>query len=181
MLIAVFVVPMLIAVVMYIFRDQLPAMNSVAHGELISPAEPIHDIQIISSDNKVKTLQDMKGKWTYLVYSPNGCHLECEATLFKLRQTKAATGREASRIQSTILIDANQLDSAVALRNQTISVGKLIKLELESTPGVNKSLEPGAIYLLDPLGNMMMQYDHTATSKGLLKDIKKLLKLSNIG
>jgi cytochrome oxidase Cu insertion factor (SCO1/SenC/PrrC family) len=54
-------------------------------------------------------------------------------------------------------------------------------LELESQPGSNKQLIPGTIYLLDPNGNMMMRYDEKATSKGMLKDIKKLLKISNIG
>lgn len=181
MLIALFVVPLIIAIILYVNRDNLPSRGTVQHGELIHPAEPINEIQILSAQNITKSLKDVTGKWTYLFYSPKGCGLECEATLFKLRQAKIATGRDANRIQLMIVLDSKQLERNIAMRNKSISVGQLIKLELESAPGVNKALEQGVTYLIDPFGNMMMRYDKTSTSRGMLKDIKKLLKLSNIG
>jgi len=181
MLIAVFVVPLLIAIVMYSLRGHLPTVGSVSHGELIHPAEPIEVLQIHSQNNQTISLADVTGKWTYLIYAPYGCSLDCEASLFKLRQTKAATGRERNRIQSVLLLGEQPLASDVAMRNQKTKVGRLNRLELESQAGVNKELTPGTIYLLDPHGNMMMKYDNMATSKGMLKDIKKLLKISNIG
>lgn len=181
MLMAVFVVPLLIAVAMYSLRNQLPTMNTVAHGELIHPAEPIKSLEIVSNNNAVITLDEIKGKWTYLVYAPSGCSLECEASLFKLRQSKQATGREVNRIQALLLVGEKAVDTAIMDRNQNITIGKLKTLELESKPGVNKILSTETIYLLDPNGNLMMKYDNSATSKGLLKDIKKLLKISNIG
>ena len=181
MLIAVFVIPLLIAIAMYSLRDHLPSMSSVSHGALIHPAEPIKALTIVTKQNKTMSLEEIKGKWTYIVYAPNGCDLECEASLFKLRQTKTATGRETNRIQSVLLLQNGVLNSAVALRNPKTIVGRLKKLEVEAQPGVNKALIPGSIYLLDPHANMMMQYDGHATSKGMLKDIKKLLKISNIG
>ena len=181
MLIAVFVVPLLIAIAMYSLRDHLPSMSSVSHGDLIHPAEPIQVLEILTQQNKAISLEEIKGKWTYLVYAPNGCDLTCEASLFKLRQTKVATGRETNRIQSVLLLQDTVLSSAIALRNPKTSVGRLEKLEVEAQPGMNKELTPGTIYLLDPHANMMMKYDSHATSKGMLKDIKKLLKISNIG
>lgn len=181
MLIAVFVVPLLIAIVMYSLRGQMPTVGSVSHGELIHPAEPIEVLQIQSQNNQTISITDVTGKWTYLIHAPHGCDLECEASLFKLRQTKAATGRERNRIQSVLLLGEKQLTPEVAMRNEKIKVGRLNRLELESQAGVNKELIPGTIYLLDPNGNMMMKYDNMATSKGMLKDIKKLLKISNIG
>jgi cytochrome oxidase Cu insertion factor (SCO1/SenC/PrrC family) len=38
-----------------------------------------------------------------------------------------------------------------------------------------------SLYIVDPLGNLMMRHDATHTSKDLLTDLKKLLKLSHIG
>jgi hypothetical protein len=40
---------------------------------------------------------------------------------------------------------------------------------------------PGRIYVVDPLGNLMMWYSAAAQPKGLLEDMKRLLKLSHIG
>ena len=179
LLIAVFVVPLLIAIVMYVMRDHMPTTKTVSHGELIHPAQPIKILTIQSDPNETIDLQGLTGKWTYLVYSPNGCDLQCEASLFKLRQTKKATGRELNRIQSVLLTDANNVSSEILDRNQRTRVGRLLKLEIES--GAQKQLEQGVIYLIDPIGNLMMKYNSSTTSRGMLKDIKKLLKISNIG
>ena len=42
------------------------------------------------------------------------------------------------------------------------------------------SAEP-RVYLIDPLGNLMMFYDADVKPKGMLEDIKRLLRLSSIG
>ncbi|MFK7794109.1 MAG: SCO family protein [Gammaproteobacteria bacterium] len=181
LLIGVFVVPLLIAIAMYSMRDYLPTTKSVSRGELIHPAEPIKMLEVQLSSNDTIGLQGFTGKWTYLVYSPNGCDLQCEASLFKLRQTKKATGRETNRIQSALLTDVSKVAPEILDRNQRTRVGRLLKLELESEPGKQKQFEDGVIYLIDPNGNLMMKYDSATTSRGMLKDIKKLLKISNIG
>ncbi len=38
-----------------------------------------------------------------------------------------------------------------------------------------------ALYIVDPLGNLMMRYDARLPPKGLLEDLKRLLQLSHIG
>ena len=40
---------------------------------------------------------------------------------------------------------------------------------------------PGRIYLVDPLGNLMLSYSAASPDKALLTDVKKLLRLSHIG
>jgi len=37
------------------------------------------------------------------------------------------------------------------------------------------------LFVVDPLGNLMMSYDVRGDPHGLLEDLKKLLKLSHIG
>lgn len=179
LLLAVFIGPLLVAIVMYTMRDYLPIGKPVSRGELIHPAQPIKNIKLQLSQNEILGLSDLKGKWTYLLYSPGSCGLECEASLFKLRQTRTATGRESSRVQSAVLIQPERIDANIVSRYQRVFVGELINLELED--GLNQKLESGFIYLIDPNGNMMMKYDQSVTSKGMLKDIKKLLNISNIG
>lgn len=181
LLIAVFVVPLLIAIAMYAMRDYLPTTKSVSRGELIHPAQPITILTIQLASNETVDLKGIVGKWTYLVYAPNGCDLQCEASLFKLRQTKKATGRESNRIQSALLTDVDKVNPEILNRNQRTRVGQLIEFEIEAEPGKQKQLEDGVIYLIDPIGNLMMKYDTETTSRGMLKDIKKLLKISNIG
>jgi hypothetical protein len=37
------------------------------------------------------------------------------------------------------------------------------------------------LFVVDPLGNLMMSYDARQNPRGLLEDLKKLLRLSHIG
>ena len=51
MLFAVFIVPLLIAIAMYVMRgDSTNTNTAAAHGELIHPAQPIQTLEL-SSDN----------------------------------------------------------------------------------------------------------------------------------
>jgi hypothetical protein len=49
-----------------------------------------------------------------------------------------------------------------------------------AAPGGTTVLAP-RVYLIDPLGNLMMSYAADAKSKGMLEDMKRLLRLSSIG
>lgn len=179
LLIAVFVVPLLIAIAMYSLRGHLSVVKPAAHGQLIHPAQPIEEFAVAFTTGNSSDLKFLKSKWTYLFYAPGKCNLECEAALFKLRQTKTAAGRESSRIQSIIIVDTPHINKQILARYEKIKAAQLLKMQLENQNQL--TLEPGAIYLIDPNANIMMKYDYSATSRGLLKDIKKLLKISNIG
>jgi hypothetical protein len=37
------------------------------------------------------------------------------------------------------------------------------------------------VFVVDPLGNLMMRYDARSDPHGLLEDLRKLLRLSQIG
>ena len=39
----------------------------------------------------------------------------------------------------------------------------------------------GRIYLVDPMGNLMMFYEPDADAKGMVKDLERLLKISYVG
>ena len=183
-LIAVFVVPLLIAIAMYTYRDLLPTFGSVSNGQLIHPAQPIETLQIEMSDNSIFDSQQLASKWTYLIFQNLSCDLNCEASLFKLRQARLATGRESNRVQMILVHPSNQafdIESQIYQRHQNLRLGGLKTLQVEKDVQQPEQLESGHIYLIDPNGNLMMKYDHKASSRGLLKDIKKLLKISNIG
>ncbi len=42
-------------------------------------------------------------------------------------------------------------------------------------------LETKKVYLIDPLGNLMMQYPADFKTRGLIRDLRHLLKWSRIG
>lgn len=46
------------------------------------------------------------------------------------------------------------------------------------TLGENAS---GKVFLVDPLGNVMMRYNNEAPAKGMIKDLQHLIRASRIG
>ncbi|MEM7304543.1 MAG: hypothetical protein AAF372_03330 [Pseudomonadota bacterium] len=182
MLFAVFLVPLLIAISMYVMHSESSKLNTAANGELIHPAQPIETLSLLSDDNTMYALDDIKGKWTLVLYIDDACNLECEAGLFKIRQTRISTGRERNRVQ-LLAINSGGVRVApdIIQRNPKIIFTQFEQLMISDEVADKEELQDSYIYIIDPNGNLMMKYDSDATSKGILKDIKKLLKLSNIG
>lgn len=165
-------------------REHLAFSKPTSNGELIHPAQPISAIDIeVNAETKLN-LEYIKGKWSYLVFAGNNCDLNCEAGLFKIRQAKRATGKDVNRVQYFLLFSQGQNDPVVTdllSRHPQLTSGNLIHWKTQTEDNKQKGLQPGFIYLVDPFGNVMMKYGSNATSKGILKDIKKLLRISNIG
>ena len=55
--------------------------------------------------------------------------------------------------------------------------------DLDLANAMMRGVSPGGehYFLVDPLGNLMMHYDLSVPARGLMKDLQKLLKVSQIG
>jgi hypothetical protein len=88
------------------------------------------------------------------------------------------------RVQRAFFATGKCCDMEYLLREHPgLIVARFDKPEVIA-PFVQDTAKPeatGRIYLIDPLGNLMMSYAPDAPSMGLLEDIKKLLNLSHIG
>jgi hypothetical protein len=72
------------------------------------------------------------------------------------------------------------LNSGAAMDTSSTPDGAVAPTAARSaTAGANVALP--RIYLIDPLGNLMMSYGADVKSKGMLEDLKRLLRLSSIG
>lgn len=122
------------------------------------------------------------GKWRLIYVFPASCTLECENAIFQLNQIPIAAGRERERVASILLISDSSLD---------IQAENITKQRLNSQEKQDITLLPfneKAIYLVDPLGYVVLAYPlssekniQISQSKGLLADLRKLMKLSKVG
>lgn len=176
--------PLLIAVSLYFKPDGFGLVPKAAsHGTLIVPAISLADLIATSPEGESLSRDLLRTKWTLLYHGTQHCSLDCEADLFKMRQVRLALNQNISRVQTLCLIPKQQLSTnfkQILTRHPKLIVAQLTDDKAAITQQVNTHLRPG-IYLVDPLGNLMAHYTHDATSKGLLRDIKKLLKVSRIG
>ncbi len=154
------------------------------YGALIDPrAHPIPRLDTATLDGKSITLDAYKGKWVMLHVDASGCQKECKKKMHDMRQLRLAQGKDMSRVERVWLITDQQPVETVLMReydgvHMLRAKPELVKawLPVESDAAVNDH-----IYMIDPLGNLMMRFPKNANPNKIKKDLARLLKASRIG
>jgi len=178
---AVFLLPVVVAFTLYYGKLWRPA-DSSSKGELVDPARPLVVGGLRNPDGTPADSQALMGKWTLLYIGDGRCDDACRTALVFGRQTRLALNNEMSRVQRVFLATGNCCDTDYFAREQA----GLVALDA-SAPEAAALLaqfpetREHTLFIVDPLGNLMMRHDARVTTKDLLSDLKKLLKLSHIG
>jgi hypothetical protein len=154
------------------------------YGALLDPRNyPIPAMASTQLDGKPATLQDYKGKWIMLKVGPSDCAQACQDQLFAMRQLRTMQGKEASRIERVWLITDNEPLETVLLRvnDGTRMLRAPQDVVRKWLPVEQGGLASDHIYLIDPLGNLMMRFPKDADPSKVKKDLSKVLKASAIG
>ena len=113
------------------------------------------------------------------------CDESCLRRLYDTRQVRLALDREMDRVQRVFVADSDccELKALRASHPDLILVQDTEAAAplLAMLPGEAAAQESHRVYLIDPLGNLMMFYPLDAPAKGMLEDMKRLLRLSQIG
>jgi len=152
-------------------------------GELIDPQRPLPAMVTQTLDGKPGQLTALKNQWLLLSIAGGACDDRCETNLYFQRQLRESLGREKDRLDRVWLINDQTpvrdvllpaLAAATVLR---VLPGDAARW-LEPAPG--KRLQDH-LYLVDPLGNLMMRFpadmDAAAAAKAK-RDLDRLLRAS---
>ena len=150
-------------------------------GELIDPQRPLPALATQTLDGKSGELTALKNQWLLLSVASGACDTRCEQNLYFQRQLRESLGREKERLDRVWLVIDDMavrqallpaLASATVLRVQPTDLARW----LEPAPG--KRLQDH-LYLVDPLGNLMMRFpadmDAEAAAKAK-RDLDRLLR-----
>jgi cytochrome oxidase Cu insertion factor (SCO1/SenC/PrrC family) len=163
-------------VVYYIWRPD----RTVNYGELLAP-QPLPDPKLTLADGTPFRLSSLKGKWVLAMVDTAGCNAQCEKKLFYMRQLRLTQGKEMERVERAWIIsdDAPPRPEAAASYPGTW----LIRAAHSGLTGLFPAAAAVAdhIYVIDPLGNLMMRYPRDPDPQLMIKDLKRLLKASGIG
>lgn len=187
MLVLLFVLPVAAATSLYL-AGWRPA-GSGHHGELIQPARQVADGVLQTLDGKPVRFSDLRGKWLMVHFGPSSCPEECMKNLYHMRQVHAAQAKEIGRVQRVFIATdtgvAEKLQAKLAdyPEMHAWSGEKKALAELLQSFGIDagQAAERQGIYLVDPLGNLIMRYPSGADPSGMLKDLTRLLKYSWVG
>ena len=190
-IVAVFVLPALTARYYYHTVAESGPVSTTNNGHLIQPARALGDVFLVAPDGQALEPQILIGRWTLIHVQRGMCADACRRALFNSRQTRLALNKETSRVQRLFLrtdsFTAAELewlqerDSGLLLATASDDeIERLVQaLRVEQNgPDVGNAQRT---YLVDPHGNLMMWYSAEQDPKGILRDLRKLLKLSQIG
>lgn len=188
LLIFLFVWPMVGAWLCYVESPALhfTTMNS---GQLIDTPLDFSRLKLTDMDGTRWNPTIFKHHWILFYLIPASSAANCEKNLYSMRQVRIALGKDRDRLERLVITFPN---------NATPSLDKLINNSYEGTQHVaadtaqiknffgadieaSIALRQGTLYLVDPLGNVMMKYTSDIAPKKLLSDLTRLLKVSQIG
>jgi cytochrome oxidase Cu insertion factor (SCO1/SenC/PrrC family) len=158
------------------------------YGELVTPPRPLADVALTGRDGEPVDLDDLRGKWSWVYFGPGACPPPCRDNLYKMRQVTAAQGTEAHRVQQLYIVtDGRPVDAALLADYPATRVLHGRPAAIRALAGQFELDQGGPLdglhrlYLVDPLGNLMMSYPADADPSRINKDLKLLLRASQIG
>jgi cytochrome oxidase Cu insertion factor (SCO1/SenC/PrrC family) len=186
-----FLMPVLVSYLMHLRAEHgwRPA-GTTNKGALIQPPLPLTLPSDLVSATEQPVSQDfLGGKWTLVYIDDAACGEKCRNRLYQMRQVRLAQGENLRRVQrlflvtgvsdsadlSTILADYPDMAAAWLSPGQAEAIAPVFSVEGISMQGADN------IYLVDPLGNLMMYYPPDADPRGMIQDLQRLLKYSQIG
>jgi cytochrome oxidase Cu insertion factor (SCO1/SenC/PrrC family) len=180
-----FFVPLALAFYLYYGTSWRPG-GGAAQGELIDPARPLPEAALAGPDGAPLAAGLLRGTW-HLVYVGTGdCDAACSAALVESRQVRLALDKDMGRVGRIFLYAGPLRDArAVALEHPDLVTVSLDndggQRLLAAFPQDPPPLTAARLYIVDPLGNLMMSYPPDAGPRAILTDLERLLRLSHIG
>ncbi len=174
-----FLGPLVLASVLYFGSSDLRPRETANHGELIRPPIPLPALGLPE-----ETL--LRDVWTLVYIGAAPCDDSCREALHETRQVRLALGRKRDRVRRLYLqAGASGIPPDLRARHPDLSIVPIDAEHsalLDAFPGADgAAIESHKIYVVDPLGNLMMYYPPGADPSGLLEDLERLLRLSHIG
>ena len=189
LVLAIFAAPLVLAwLAISVFPDWQPKTRT-NHGDLVQPARPLPAFKLVTVQGKSIDETFLRGKWTILYLAEGACERSCVEQLYNIRQIRLAQGKNIDRLQRLMLWNGKGVSDEQRQELQTHFPGQLIVPVGEQEEALlqvfavdeKDPFAAGRIYLVGPLGNLMMKYEPGEEPRGMIKDLEKLLKYSGLG
>jgi len=183
---SMFILPLVLAWLMYSGTIEYNPVNTRNLGSLVQPPVPLvlDEMEVLGGPSA--TLEELDEHWVMLYALPAPCGQACLEHAAALRQVHRASGRNQSRIRVLLTGSGDIRQSVQSLLEiyPSFSIaadndGELLETLARVARDSGTEME-GSLYLLDPLGNIMLFYAAGFDPNDLKKDLKRLLTWSKL-
>ena len=184
LLAGLFLLPLALAFCTYYGSSWRPGRN-INHGVLVTPPRALPAVrlrQVLPGEGDAR-IAPFRAQWSLVYVGTGSCDAACAQALFVMASARLALNNELTRVRPVFLVSADccaqarlahEYPALTVLDAQEPAAAAL----LAQFPEAERA---HTLFVVDPLGNLMMSYDARQNSRGLLEDLQKLLRLSHIG
>lgn len=177
--------------------DLVGMLGTSNSGTLVQPPRQLDGFDLLQAEGLPQRYSDLTRKWTFLVPGTSVCDETCENMFYTTRQIHIAMGKGFNRIQRVYLSDTPVANTAMSVATLSDNLPAPASFK-EYLAGEHRGMKaftiaaqphqellaeslinPGTWYLVDPAGWIMMSYDAQVDYKGVISDLKFLLKNSS--
>lgn len=175
LILAVCVIPFAASYFAYYFWPPQSRMN---YGTLIDP-RPFPAAPLARADGSPFSMIELRGRWVMLQADDSACAESCRRKLYQMRQIRLTQGREIERIERVWLVrDDGPIESALMREYAGTHFARAGGATLSALPAERDTADH--IYLVDPMGNLMLRFPKDADPSRIKKDLERLLKISRV-
>lgn len=183
LLAAFFALPVVLVLAMYQL-DWRPGSGS-SHGELLAPPQPLQLADLHDVQGRPFAAAQWKDTWHLVYVAGTACAAECQAQARQLRQVHVSLNKGIGRVQRVLLVAAEAPDTDLAalqgLYPDLVVIAGAGATALAEQFAPSSQANVAHVYLVDPLGNLMMRYPDGYAPNGLRRDLERLLRYSWAG
>ena len=174
---AIMIAPIALSYMLFFWGSPSGTVN---YGELIE-VKILPDIALRKTDGETFNISQLRGKWIMLTVDSGACNEACRKKLYFMRQVRLMQKTEIDRIERIWLIDDAKIPENGIIKDfkGTVLINAKDSEILKEIPA--KLSQRDHIYMIDPLGNLMMRFPKDVNPSLMAKDLKRLLKVSQIG
>lgn len=181
LLCTVFTLPVALVLAMY-WLDWHPQGSS--HGNLVRPPQALRFTELRDSRGHGYGARHWQDKWHLVQVAAGACARDCLREAQLLRNIHVSLNKESGRVERVLLLPQPVSEGALATLQRRFP--DLVILSGAGAMELAAQLaEPGqaaaGVYLVDPLGNLMMRYALGYQARGMRDDLGRLLRYSWVG
>ena len=180
-----FIAPVALAYIMFFFVEVKSFVN---HGEILNPIVHISSFKLKDEKNEIIPQDELTYKWRLISFVGSSCDEQCETRLYDTRQIHTSLGKDQHRLirmfvhlepadDSLSTLSAEAHPNVTNVNGDASIIIDALGDNIRSDVGITNN----EVYIMDPMGNVMMRFTQDQPNKEFLYDLKKLLKASQIG
>jgi hypothetical protein len=180
-LIAVTLAPIVASYFAYYVAQPAGRVN---YGTLVEPQRPVPAIGAVALDGAAFDLRALKDRWIFVMADRAECDAYCRSKLFHMRQLRTMTGKQRDVIERVWFITGGAAVDDVLLREYAgthfVRAAERDLVGWLALPDTPQASLRDHIWVVDPLGNLMLRWPRDPDPKGTHGDIERLLKAASL-